>query len=73
MRESGLGMTSSDGRSLVAVGVKPDARGQLNSVENDPGCVKTQKIENATRMTFFSSISKSNVFSNWMPETVFDE
>jgi hypothetical protein len=73
MRESGLGMTSSDGRSLVAVGVKPDARGPLNSVENDPGCVKTQKIENATRMTFFSSISKSNVFSNWMPETVFDE
>jgi putative tryptophan/tyrosine transport system substrate-binding protein len=37
------------------------------------GCVKTQKIRNATRMTFFNLISKSNVLSNWMPETVLDE
>jgi len=28
---------------------------------------------NATRMTFFGSISKLNALSNWMREKVFDE
>jgi hypothetical protein len=39
---------------------------------NYPMC-KNAKNRNATRMTFFNSISKSNVFSNWLPETVLDE
>jgi len=30
------------------------------------------KNRNATRMTFFSSISKSNALANWMPETVLE-
>jgi hypothetical protein len=56
-------------RKMARLGtIKPGFDRTADTSVFDPGFVKRHK-SNATRMTFFSSISESNVLSNWMSET----
>ena len=44
-------------------GLKQTSRRKAATSVFDPGCVENSKSRNATRMTFFSSISKLNALS----------